>query len=154
MTPTERFWSHVEVRGPDECWPWTASLHVGYGHLLVERAKVLVHRFSYEIHVGRIPDGLMIDHVCHNRSLDCPGGPCCPHRRCVNPAHLDVVTSAENTRRSPLWRCLRTHCKHGHPFDVANTYITTDGRRQCKACSRERTKVRRMRIPKAKETSE
>lgn len=35
---------------------------------------------------GPIPDGLQLDHLCRNPS-------------CVNPAHLEIVTGAENIRR-------------------------------------------------------
>jgi hypothetical protein len=30
----------------------------------------------------------------------------------------------------------RTHCPHGHVYDVANTLIRTNGSRECRACSR------------------
>ena len=36
----------------------------------------------------------------------------------------------------------KTHCKHGHPFNAANTYYTTDGRRRCRTCLREAQPVR------------
>lgn len=49
--------------------------------------QVLAHRVSYTEHVGPIPDGMEIDHTCHNRL-------------CVNPAHLEPVTGEENIRRA------------------------------------------------------
>ena len=36
----------------------------------------------------------------------------------------------------------KTHCKHGHPFNAANTYYTPDGRRRCRTCLREAQPVR------------
>jgi WhiB family redox-sensing transcriptional regulator len=36
----------------------------------------------------------------------------------------------------------KTHCKHGHRFDAANTYYTPDGRRRCRTCLREAQPVR------------
>jgi hypothetical protein len=36
----------------------------------------------------------------------------------------------------------KTHCKHGHPFNAANTYYTPDGRRRCRICLREAQPVR------------
>jgi hypothetical protein len=32
----------------------------------------------------------------------------------------------------------KTHCKHGHPFDAANTYYAANGERRCRACRRAR----------------
>ncbi len=32
----------------------------------------------------------------------------------------------------------KTHCKHGHPFDAANTYYAANGERRCRACRRTR----------------
>jgi WhiB family transcriptional regulator, redox-sensing transcriptional regulator len=36
----------------------------------------------------------------------------------------------------------KTHCKHGHPYDAANTYYTPDGRRRCRTCLREAQPIR------------
>jgi WhiB family redox-sensing transcriptional regulator len=36
----------------------------------------------------------------------------------------------------------KTHCKHGHPFNAANTYYTRDGRRRCRTCLREAQPIR------------
>lgn len=72
----------------DGCWIWTG--HVGkrgYGTVMGERRKpLLAHRVMYEKYVGPIPDGLQLDHLCRNR-------------KCVNPKHLEPVTTQENTRR-------------------------------------------------------
>jgi hypothetical protein len=73
----------VEVDG---CWLWVGSLRGGYGRVRFNGKLVEAHRLSYEHHVGKIPDGLVIDHLCRNRS-------------CINPEHLEVVTEAENIRR-------------------------------------------------------
>lgn len=61
----------------------------GYGHLRRDKVCILAHRFSYELRNGKIPEGLELDHLCRV--------PCC-----VNPDHLEPVTSAENTRRG-MW---------------------------------------------------
>src|SRR3990172_8553940 len=94
----ERFWSKVDKSGgPDACWPWLAYvLPRGYGQYADGRRLVLAHRFSYAQHIGPIPDGLELNHTCHNiaRALgECVGGDSCMHRRCFNPAHLEPVTA-------------------------------------------------------------
>jgi hypothetical protein len=78
------------------CWIWQLSLHArtGYGAKKTNGVSTLAHRAVYEHHVGPIPDGLELDHLCRVRA-------------CVNPAHLEPVTHKENVRRglrdSPTW---------------------------------------------------
>lgn len=88
--------------GPDGCVIYTGPEKTrGYGRVsLGKRRHASAHRLAYELQVGPIPDGMTIDHLCHNRSTTCPGGRTCIHRRCVNPQHLEAVTSEENTRRA------------------------------------------------------
>lgn len=76
-----RFWPKVE-KGPG-CWEWIGSKARGHGKLGVKGRTVYAHRISYELMNGPIPDGLEIDHMCHNRG-------------CVNPEHLRAVTSKQN----------------------------------------------------------
>lgn len=97
-----RLRDYTDRRGENECWPWIGTLTPGgYGHIRLDapsRRKGLAHRLVYEQACGPIPAGMQIDHMCHDS--DCPGGPTCPHRRCVNPAHLRLSTPAANLRRS------------------------------------------------------
>jgi hypothetical protein len=72
----------------------------GYGQLTVDRVQYRAHRVTYEHFVGPIPEGLVLDHLCHSTSTDCPGGRDCPHSACVNPDHLEAVTQGENVRRA------------------------------------------------------
>jgi hypothetical protein len=144
-TPIDvRLWSRVDLRGPDECWPWQGSRDGGgYGILRVGagKSKAKAHRLSYELAYGPIPDGLEIDHVCHSRDQECRGGLTCPHRQCVNPAHLEAVSHRENGLRGrsfALPNAMKTHCPQGHPYDSVNTYISpSSGGRVCRTCTRE-----------------
>lgn len=99
-TPEERFWEKIDKTGPPpshapemgSCWLWTDATRPEpwssrYGTLWVVDRLVGAHRFSYELLVGPIPDGLVIDHLCRIP-------------RCVNPSHLEPVTAAENARRA------------------------------------------------------
>lgn len=79
----------VEDRGYDTpCLVWLRPLSAkGYGHVQCRGVKTGAHRYVYEAVHGPIADGLQLDHLCRQRD-------------CVNPAHLEPVTSAENARRS------------------------------------------------------
>lgn len=124
------------------CWLWT-GLHGtrdGYGKFQPSpgQPKVMAHRWAYEVYVGPIPEGHQIDHKCHSEDADCPGGPGCPHRRCVNPAHLEAVTASENTMRQRHYERSRTECPKGHPYEGDNLIVGSDGRRRCRECDRHR----------------
>lgn len=106
---------------PGLCWTWTAAVNNrGYGYTSFGRSnRWLVHRWTYTQFVGPIPDGLEIDHLCRNI-------------RCCNPAHLEPVTVKVNQERGV--RRQATHCQRGHEFSGHNLIVTTDGRRECRAC--------------------
>jgi len=113
----------------DGCWPWQGPLRNGYGYIHLSRdKKVAAHRWTYELFVGPIPEGLTLDHLCRNRS-------------CVKPTHLEPVTNRVNILRGESLsarRARQTHCKRGHPFTAENTTTDAKGRRICRACRKER----------------
>lgn len=126
---------HDPSRGP--CWRWTSTTsRSGYGAFSVDGSTVAAYKWGYEFIVGEVPDGLQLDHTCHDWRV-CEGGPGCPHRSCVNPSHLEVVTPQENWRRSNNLMAVnarKTHCIRGHEFTPENTYTTARGRRSCRRC--------------------
>lgn len=125
----ERFWQ--KVRKTDDCWVWAGCTNnQGYGQLWNGKKTMRAHRLAYELHVGEIPAGLEIDHLCRNTS-------------CVNPSHLEAVTHQENIRRGcSLKRGM--YCKRGHLFTDDNVYFSKNQygtvRRKCKTCEIHRSR--------------
>lgn len=120
------------------CWIWQMNRdRHGYGAITKwhdgNPRTYRAHRYVYELLVGPIPEGLVIDHLCRVRA-------------CVNPEHMEPVTLAENLRRGRggVLSVLRppkpwpTHCVHGHELTPRNTYVL-QGRPKCRRCSSDRT---------------
>lgn len=119
----------------DGCMIWTGALDgSGYGSVNIGTPKQ-AYRVAYEHWIGSIPDGLELDHKCRNR-------------KCVSPAHLEPVTHRENTLRGNTFVAInaaKTHCPHGHPYDIKNTYRNKSGR-HCRAChtkAKQRYRIRK-----------
>lgn len=87
----ERFWEKVAKKGDDECWLWFRGKDkLGYGRFYNNGIRsYLAHKFAYETVVGPVPDGMELDHACHNTS-------------CVNPAHLRPATRHQNNGNRTL----------------------------------------------------
>lgn len=109
----------------------------GYASLTIGRRTMSAHRLVYEVRVGQIPPGAVVDHTCHDPKT-CPGGRTCPHRGCINPDHLMVATNAANTSKDRAVRARPTHCKRGHEFTPENTRVDKRGSRTCKRCTADR----------------
>jgi hypothetical protein len=85
----DRFWSHVQRGGPDECWEWQGFRNrLGYGSawLGIPHRPINAQRAAWILTYGDIPSPRV--HVCHH----CDNPPCC------NPAHLFLGSHAENAR--------------------------------------------------------
>lgn len=97
---------------PSGCWRWVGNTNgKGRGRVRVNRRQHYAYRVMYELLIGEIPDGLVLDHLCRTPL-------------CVNPTHLEPVTQAENIRR------IGGNCLKGHgPLPT--------GKQQCPTCQRE-----------------
>lgn len=88
LPAVDRFWARVDKAG--KCWEWRGGRNnTGYGTFRAGGgATVTVHRFAYELLVGPIPEGHVVDHMCFNKG-------------CVNPAHLNACTQKQNLENRP-----------------------------------------------------
>lgn len=131
----ERFWGFVEMIPFHSCWEWTGPKSGSrkgryYGYFKINKKNIKAHRFSYELHKGKIPETILVCHSCDN-----PG--------CCNPDHLFLGTHADNMRdcanKGRTAGAKIIQCRRGHPYDDANTYKFKNGtsERRCRACARE-----------------
>lgn len=148
IAPEKRVHKYIRFDGPlaknnpelGRCWIWTGKrTPEGYPCFWAGGKTVGAHRWLYVAVGNRLPYNLPLDHfACDNGA----GG-------CVNPRHLRPVTTRENVLRSDTnivaINAAKTHCIHGHPFDVTNTYVAPQGGRGCRTCLRRRSAEYRMR---------
>lgn len=134
-------------RLPNGCLEWTGTvIWNGYGQILVDGKIRYAHHVAWFLKYGEWPPpGFELDHVCHNPDL-CRLGKKCPHRRCAEWSHLELLirhtggnNSAERSAAgvaAAARAALITHCPAGHEYTGENLYICKNGKRSCKECKR------------------
>lgn len=131
------------VRTDSGCWIFPGATNSrGYSIVSngVKGGNILGHQLAVMASGRTVPAGHNIDHACHDHAT-CRVEKDCQHRRCVNPAHLAVVTIRRNTTR----RWDSGLCVKGHPL----TARKSDGKRQCQTCRRAYALRRAFRLPDA-----
>jgi len=143
-TVAERFWAKVNKSGPipefnpslGNCWDWTASCNEsrgGYGQFDLDRRTRKAHAVSWELSVGPIPDGLIMDHLCRRHV-------------CVNPSHLEPVTDGENFHRGMHLNAIAIRtgvCRWGHEQTPENTVVfPSHPEGMCLPCIERRNRAR------------
>lgn len=123
-TPEERFWDKVHSAVEGECWEWTGGRDKdGYGKLRLGKTQIAAHRFSYELHNGQAPQGI-VRHQCNNPP-------------CVNPAHLLTGSHQDNMNdRRAAGNYTYATCRRGHPWTKSNTVWQNSDKtkRTCRTC--------------------
>lgn len=120
MNAAVNVWDRIAIGSDEECWPWSGSLTTaGYGQISINKRLRPTHRVAFELVNGKVPDGLVLDHLCRNTV-------------CCNPSHLEAVTQRVNILRGEglgARYAARQTCDQGHPLELDRTR----GRR-CRIC--------------------
>lgn len=124
------FWSKVDLRGEDECWPWLGAVVAkdGRGIFSANGQRIIAPRFSLSLKIGSAM--LVGQFACHS----------CDNPNCVNPAHLWVGDAKSNavdaSNKGRLANQKKTICVAGHPLSGDNLRVYKDGFRACRECQR------------------
>ena len=155
-TVEEKLWFRTTVEAAPEgaevetdCWVSHRGVYDrerpdgggNYRGIKVDGVQRTVHLTAYLYLVGPVPEGHQIHHRCHRKE-------------CWRPDHLVALTPVEH-RRLHLPR--KTHCPQGHEYTPENAreYVDKKGylTRFCRACERERSRLRKARARAARQGS-
>lgn len=137
-----RFWERVDFHGgvahehdplaraEGECWVWARGPYGDddYGRFRMWGREIVAHRIAYRDFGKKIPDDMVLDHLCRNR-------------KCVNPMHLEPVAQVVNVRRGARPMVNRDVCRNGHALSDENIILIKRGKlptvRACRQCQKE-----------------
>jgi hypothetical protein len=89
----DRFWNQVDIRGPDDCWPWKGGLRVrDYGGLMFEGKHRLAHHVAF-----KLKHGYWSPYLRHS----CDNPPCCNHAHLLEGTHADNMRDKVQRGRQP-----------------------------------------------------
>ncbi|MCZ2077896.1 MAG: HNH endonuclease [Bryobacterales bacterium] len=120
----DRFWSHVQIAAPDQCWLWQIGRDSdGYGKFSFQQATYRTHRVAYYLHYGIDPADQLVCHSCDNP-------------QCCNPYHLflgdnqkNIVDARDKGRLNPRkgdQHGLRLHPESVNRGEAVPTSVLTD----------------------------
>lgn len=97
---TDAIWDRIDASaGPAACWPWTGAVSsTGYGVVRVAGRVRGAHQVAYETRRGPVGAGLVVRHLCVERSARRIAGGPMRERLCCNPAHLELGTQSQNAQ--------------------------------------------------------
>ena len=114
---------HSKYEQKPGCWLWKGKVSAeGYGRVKCMGRETTAHHFAYALLHGSVPTGQHVDHICRVRA-------------CVNPAHLEAVSCAENLKRGVSPSAINRRkklCIRGHD----NWKIEKSGFRRCQTCAK------------------
>lgn len=138
----EKLLNRMQIDANNGCWLIKPTSN-GYVRWRFENRNWPVHRLMFELFYHKIPEKLVLDHICRSRN-------------CVNPTHLRMCLSEENVMVGEgvtARNAAKTHCVNGHKLDEKNLYFHRSGNsmcRQCKKCTSRRFKEYKERQAKLK----